>query len=171
MIFYQVMSDDDLQHHGILGQKWGVRRYQNKDGSLTSEGKARLGYDGSSGDRTREKVNSDVRKAVSSDYKSLSSGANAAKDLTVAIKNRRNDRAAKKAAQAARNMDLSKITDADLQKLITRFNLENSYRSLVAKDVVSGRDKLNDVLDVAGSILAVGASAAAIGVAIHQIKS
>ena len=27
-----------LSHHGILGQKWGVRRFQNKDGSLTSEG-------------------------------------------------------------------------------------------------------------------------------------
>lgn len=33
---------DELYHHGILGQRWGVRRYQNKDGSLTSAGKARL---------------------------------------------------------------------------------------------------------------------------------
>ena len=32
-----------LEHHGILGQKWGVRRYQNKDGSLTSEGRERYG--------------------------------------------------------------------------------------------------------------------------------
>lgn len=32
-----------LAHHGILGQKWGIRRYQNKDGSLTPEGKARYG--------------------------------------------------------------------------------------------------------------------------------
>jgi len=31
-----------LMHHGILGQKWGVRRYQNPDGSLTAAGKARL---------------------------------------------------------------------------------------------------------------------------------
>jgi hypothetical protein len=30
-----------LQHHGILGQKWGRRRYQNKDGSLTPEGRLR----------------------------------------------------------------------------------------------------------------------------------
>ena len=32
-----------LSHHGIIGQKWGVRRYQNRDGSLTSEGRKRRG--------------------------------------------------------------------------------------------------------------------------------
>ncbi len=31
-----------LAHHGIIGQKWGVRRYQNKDGSLTAEGKRHM---------------------------------------------------------------------------------------------------------------------------------
>lgn len=31
----------ELYHHGILGQKWGVRRFQNKDGTLTSAGKKR----------------------------------------------------------------------------------------------------------------------------------
>ena len=35
--------DDCLAHHGVKGQKWGVRRYQNKDGSLTSEGKRHRG--------------------------------------------------------------------------------------------------------------------------------
>lgn len=34
----------ELRHHGILGMKWGVRRYQNKDGSLTPEGRSRYGY-------------------------------------------------------------------------------------------------------------------------------
>lgn len=32
---------DYIYHHGIKGQKWGVRRYQNPDGTLTSMGKAR----------------------------------------------------------------------------------------------------------------------------------
>lgn len=31
-----------LEHHGVIGQKWGVRRYQNADGSLTEKGKKRL---------------------------------------------------------------------------------------------------------------------------------
>ncbi len=32
-----------IAHHGIKGQKWGVRRYQNKDGSYTDEGRRRRG--------------------------------------------------------------------------------------------------------------------------------
>lgn len=35
------MYDLYLEHHGIKGMKWGVRRYQNKDGSLTAAGKKR----------------------------------------------------------------------------------------------------------------------------------
>lgn len=36
------MNSDELYHHGIKGQRWGIRRYQNADGSLTSAGRQKL---------------------------------------------------------------------------------------------------------------------------------
>lgn len=37
----EIYRETDIEHFGILGQKWGVRRYQNEDRTLTEEGKAR----------------------------------------------------------------------------------------------------------------------------------
>lgn len=39
--YIAVPHDDYVVHHGVLGQKWGIRRYQNADGTLTAEGEAR----------------------------------------------------------------------------------------------------------------------------------
>lgn len=36
------MYQNELQHHGILGMHWGIRRYQNSDGTLTAEGKQHI---------------------------------------------------------------------------------------------------------------------------------
>ena len=54
----------ELYHHGIKGQKWGIRKYQNEDGSLTTEGKARYGYDETTG-----KLSKEGRKIEKSDRK------------------------------------------------------------------------------------------------------
>lgn len=57
------MDYNELQHHGILGQKWGVRRFQNRDGSLTPAGKKRYADD--SDTKSEKNVSEDYKKAHS----------------------------------------------------------------------------------------------------------
>lgn len=56
---------DYLEHHGILGMRWGIRRYVNKDGSLTSQGKTHVSnYKKSK--LNKKRVSNEVNKIVSS---------------------------------------------------------------------------------------------------------
>lgn len=57
------MENSMLLHYGIKGMKWGVRRYQNKDGTLTAKGKAR--YDGNGNAKTDSKPSTSTQKSRS----------------------------------------------------------------------------------------------------------
>ena len=61
---------NELKHHGIKGQRWGIRRFQNKDGSLTPAGKKR--YDEPNiGRKTRESKTKEAKKYKIPENKSL----------------------------------------------------------------------------------------------------
>ena len=100
MIFYP----DELYHHGVKGQKWGVRHYQNADGSLTPEGREHYGI--GKGNKLLNKSPSDM---TLDDFKSLEKS----KDILVpyAIKKEDKQRANEvatiglKALNTARNED------------------------------------------------------------------
>ena len=74
-----MQSSNDLQHSGVLGMKWGIRRYQNKDGTLTEEGKQRYAkkypYQDAETGSLNERGQRDFMKAAKKgklDYKRLS---------------------------------------------------------------------------------------------------
>lgn len=58
----------ELYHHGIKGQKWGVRRYQNPDGSLTLEGYQRYGLNPDGSRHNRGKYSRNTKVAASKGF-------------------------------------------------------------------------------------------------------
>ena len=79
-----VHADDEgvyLAHHGVKGQRWGVRRFQNPDGSLTEKGKRRIKTLQDKSDKLddkKAKLNSPKNMVKLSQYKSLSADRHAA---------------------------------------------------------------------------------------------
>lgn len=71
MVASMLESDDDIQHYGIKGMKWGVHRFYNKDGSRTAAGKKRENEAKRFGRKKISKKNLDIMKKDASQYGNL----------------------------------------------------------------------------------------------------
>lgn len=74
-----VINNDYLMHHGIKGQKWGIRRYQNLDGTLTAEGRARFKTDKKDAKAYTKKLNELEKKRVGFEGDRIAREANSIK--------------------------------------------------------------------------------------------
>ena len=112
-----------LEHHGIRGQRWGVRRFQNRDGSLTNAGRKRLGYATKGAAQT-------VGKAFKAGVKA---GGNAVKAVKAHHEKKEAEKLQKKKEKASKtrlgvmaNKDL--FTNEEIRKLNERFKLEDEMK-------------------------------------------
>ena len=152
-------SDYYLEHHGILGQKWGIRRYQNPDGSLTPEGRARYG----------DILTPDQMKKMIKDY-NLRTGSKKKLNKKTVFKTpngmydykgrRMNDntdvddpgnKKPDKTKTDTSKKKPSEMTDQELRDVNTRMQLELDYRNKMAqlnpKKVTAGQQLVQNMKD------------------------
>ena len=112
-----------LEHHGIRGQRWGVRRFQNKDGSLTNAGRKRLGYATKGAVQTVGKAFKAGVKAGGKAVKAVKAHHEAAEAKK---KEKKKEKASKTRLGVMANKDL--FTNEEIRKLNERFKLEDEMK-------------------------------------------
>lgn len=149
---------NELCHHGVKGQKWGVRRYQNKDGTLTDAGKERYGAEDNS------------NKMSEKNYKSTMDILNAAKTISNETANLA---APKKGSKIVNKKNYKNMSDEELRKKVNRLQLERQYGDLTGdnKYVMTGREKVRETLQTVGSLITIAGGVVGIVYTVNKLKN
>lgn len=142
---WYVINEDELYHHGIKGQKWGVRRFQNTDGTLTTEGKKRYAVDDVvtiSGGKIKSQKRSEARARREAKRQQKSD-----------VRNRRT------------------LSDKELRDKIQRLQMEKQLKDLTNQEIHSGRMEADRMLkQIATKVITTAVAGALLYGAKHAVE-
>lgn len=144
------MENYELQHSGIRGMKWGVRRFQYKDGSLTPEGAKRYG----SGDGRHRSLGQVIkdRKTAKKRKAALEKARQAkAEKKKLEEQQKLHEEAKQKAIKSGSAADVlkfkSELTKPEMDAVWARLQWEQNVSGIAAKDVSPGEKKVAKIMD------------------------
>lgn len=160
------MEEEILVHHGILNMKWGIRRFQNKDGSLTEAGKKRYRKNNPGNEEERlvkskrrvdtvsgyirtanssiQQTNKRIQNVKANNQQEAETKENVKKIAGISSEydsaiNRISKRREKQLGSEIAK-EAKTLSDEELKKRVNRMNMEQQYRNLKKSDIDAGAD-------------------------------
>lgn len=145
------MENLELTHWGIKGMKWGRRRYQNKDGSLTPAGKKR--YEEELKKLTSEERVLKKKLATKAKLNKLEALKKSNEEKAKSLKSKDNDHTEDTVPKKVKKSH-KKMSEAELNDRIKRLELEEKYVNLNKSTTTKGKAFMETVLQKSGENLA-----------------
>ena len=125
--------ENELYHHGVKGMRWGIRRYQNPDGSLTDLGRKKLlKSDGSLNRKGKRKLGKDYQSGVL---------------LTPATAEQRRAIALKSSDPRVINANKDLLTTAEIRERMDRIRVEGKLSKMAESTKKTGMDRVYSIIN------------------------
>ena len=162
--------NNELTHWGIKGQKWGRRRYQNLDGSLTAAGRERYG--------STENFDKRYEKDVKREADALKIYKHQTEETDKSVQTIKKILQTNRVNQMEKDLDDSirdkvyKMSDQELREAVNRMNMEERYTQ-VMKDRTSievGKTKTEKFLDLSSTVLSAATTTLTIAILMKELQ-
>lgn len=130
------MEYEVLKHHGIRGMRWGVRRYQNKDGSLTAKGKKRYASEMEKLNEREKTIKNKLRTKAKMDK--LEAKRKAVEEQEALLKGKKKASTEEPKVEAskkdAKPKTINDMSDQELQSVVLRLRNEKAFSELTSQE-------------------------------------
>lgn len=130
--------ENELMHWGIKGMKWGVRRYQNKDGSLTPAGKKR--YD-------KEMAKLKEEEKIAKNKLKTQAKLNKLDEKRKEVEALKSGKPIAKKTQQSSKPSVKDMSDEELRQTVNRLLMEQQYAKLNPQQVSAGQKFVKKVMN------------------------